>query len=608
VIEKARNYGRKTPCKTTVEYRNGLLKAGAVMKKMNRILSGFLSFAILAAFLPYSFSAHAASASALPDKLLVGYWHNFDNGLTPISRLKDISDKWDVVNVAFADIANDGTLSFTPFNATDSEFKSEIVSLNNKGIKVVLSLGGQNGALNLSNSTYTKNFTTSLLSTINKFGFNGIDIDVETGISLQSGDTDFKNPTTPTIVNLISSVKTICGTYGPDFILSFAPQIADVQGGITAYATNWGCYLPIIHGLRNQLTYLHVQHYNCGGNSSPDGRTYTQGTADFEVAMADMLLNGFPIAGNSGNVFPALRADQVLIGLPAAPGAAPSGGYINPSEMRKALDYLTKGIPFGGSYTLSNPNGYPGFRGLMAWSVNWDAQNGYEFSNSYRPYFPNGGTAQVISPTFNPPAATYSAPQTVALSCATAGASIYYTTNGTVPTANSTLYTAPITVSTTQTIKAIAVKSGLTSSNVASAAYTITPVSTKVAAPTFNPPAGTYSAPPAVTLSCATAGASIYYTVNGNTPTVNSTLYTAPITVANGQTIKAIAVKTGMTSSSVVSATFTITSSSQAWAPNVAYKAGDTVTYNGKAYKCIQPHTSLPGWEPSAVPSLWQLQ
>lgn len=474
-------------------------------------------------FHPYSCSNSAIAASPLPGKLLVGYWHNFDNGLTPTPKLKDVSDKWDVINVAFADIANDGTVSFTSFNATASDFKSQISCLNDKGIKVVLSLGGQNGALNLSNSAYTANFTNSLMATINQYGFNGIDIDVETGISLQSGDTDFKNPSTPTIVNLISSVKTICGSYGPDFILSFAPQIADVQGGITAYATNWGCYLPILYNLRNQLTYVHVQHYNCGGNSALDGRTYNQGTADFEVAMADMLLNGFPIAGNSGNVFPALRADQVIIGLPAAQGAAPSGGYIAPSEMRKALDYLTKGIPYGGSYQLSNPNGYPGFRGLMTWSVNWDAQNGYEFSNSYRPYFSNGGTTQAATPAFGVPAGTYSAPQTVGLSCATAGASIYYTTDGSTPTASSALYTAPITVSSTQTIQAIAVKTGMTNSIVASAAYTIS-------------------------------------------------------------------------------------SAQQAWAPNVAYKPGDTVTYNGKTYKCVQPHTSLLGWEPPAVPALWQLQ
>jgi chitinase len=46
--------------------------------------------------------------------------------------------------------------------------------------------------------------------------------------------------------------------------------------------------------------------------------------------------------------------------------------------------------------------------------------------------------------------------------------------------------------------------------------------------------------------------------------------------------------------------------SEDAWTPGKAYKAGDIVSYNGKKYKCIQPHTSLAGWEPSNVPALWQ--
>jgi len=76
-----------------------------------------------------------------------------------------------------------------------------------------------------------------------------------------------------------------------------------------------------------------------------------------------------------------------MIGLPAAPAAAPSGGYISPTEMKKALNYIIKGVPFGGKYKISNQSGYPAFRGLMSWSINWDAKNNFEFSNNYRTYF-----------------------------------------------------------------------------------------------------------------------------------------------------------------------------------------------------------------------------
>ncbi len=80
---------------------------------------------------------------------------------------------------------------------------------------------------------------------------------------------------------------------------------------------------------------------------------------------------------------------------------------------------------------------------------------------------------QVAAPTFTPAAGEYTAAQSVEIACATEGAAIYYTTDGTDPTAASTAYTAAIAVGETMTIKAIAVKEGMTDSEIATAAYTI---------------------------------------------------------------------------------------------------------------------------------------
>ncbi len=87
-------------------------------------------------------------------------------------------------------------------------------------------------------------------------------------------------------------------------------------------------------------------------------------------------------------------------------------------------------------------------------------------------------------------------------------------------------------------------------------------VAALVAAPTFSPPAGTYTADQSVTLSCATTGAAIHYTTDGSTPTAASPAYSTPIGVAGSgttMTIKAFAVKAGMIDSAVASAAYSIT-------------------------------------------------
>lgn len=162
------------------------------------------------------------------------------------------------------------------------------------------------------------------------------------------------------------------------------------------------------------------------------------------------------------------------------------------------------------------------------------------------------------TPTFSPGAGTYTSTQNVTISDATNGATIYYTTDGTTPTAASTKYTGPLTVATTQTVNAIATAAGFSNSAIATATYTI---QTQAAAPTFTPLAGTYSIPQTVSISSATAGATIYYTTNGTTPTTASTVYTAPIAVNATTTVQAIAAKSGFLTSGVSSATYTITSS-----------------------------------------------
>ena len=164
----------------------------------------------------------------------------------------------------------------------------------------------------------------------------------------------------------------------------------------------------------------------------------------------------------------------------------------------------------------------------------------------------------VATPTFSLTAGSYTGTQTVSISDSTSGATIYYTTNGSTPSSSSTKYTAAISVSVSETIKAIAELSGDTNSAVASAAYTIT-----VPTPTFSPAAGTYTSSQSVTISDATSGATCYYTLaagtTGTTPTTSSTKYTSAISVTATSVLEALCTYSGDTNSAVASAKYTIT-------------------------------------------------
>ncbi|MGA7158437.1 MAG: chitobiase/beta-hexosaminidase C-terminal domain-containing protein, partial [Acidobacteriaceae bacterium] len=174
------------------------------------------------------------------------------------------------------------------------------------------------------------------------------------------------------------------------------------------------------------------------------------------------------------------------------------------------------------------------------------------------------------TPTLSVAAGTYTTPQTVSIADTTKSALIYYTTDGSTPTASSTLYAGPITVGSTETINAIAIATNYNNSAIASATYTINLPA--AATPAFSVAAGTYTTVQSVSISDTTTGASIYYTLDGSVPTTKSLLYSGAITVPVSTTINAIAVappdynnSAEATAAYVINlppAAFTITSSS----------------------------------------------
>ena len=180
------------------------------------------------------------------------------------------------------------------------------------------------------------------------------------------------------------------------------------------------------------------------------------------------------------------------------------------------------------------------------------------------------GSSALATPTFSLAGGTYTSSQTVSISDASSGVTIYYTTNGTAPSASSTKYASAITVSASETLEAIAIETGHTNSAVAVAAFTINPAVNAAATPIFSPAGGTYATPQTVVISDATAGATIYFTTNGITPTTSSAVYTGAVAVSASETLRAIAIKTGSSNSSVATAAYTIGQASSA-VPAVAF-------------------------------------
>ncbi|MER6344241.1 chitinase [Streptomyces sp. NPDC001595] len=338
--------------------------------------------------------------SDLPPHALVGYLHaTFANG-SGYTRLADVPDSWDVIDLAFGEPTSvtSGDIRFTrcpvtecPNVESDAEFKSAIKAKQAAGKKVLISIGGQNGQVQLTTTAARDTFVSSVSRIIDEYGLDGLDIDFEGhSLSLNADDTDFRSPKTPVIVNLISALKTLKAKYGDGFVLTMAPETFFVQLGHQYYGTGkWGgqdpragAYLPVIHALRDDLTLLHVQDYNSGPIMGLDNQYHSMGGADFHIAMTDMLLTGFPVAGDANNVFPPLRPEQVAIGMPATTNAG--NGYVAPAEVVKTLDCLTRKANCG-SYTTHGT--WPGLRGLMTWSVNWDRFGGWEFQRTFDGYF-----------------------------------------------------------------------------------------------------------------------------------------------------------------------------------------------------------------------------
>jgi alpha-tubulin suppressor-like RCC1 family protein len=157
---------------------------------------------------------------------------------------------------------------------------------------------------------------------------------------------------------------------------------------------------------------------------------------------------------------------------------------------------------------------------------------------------------------FAPAPGSHSGAQSVTISTSTSGVTIHYTTSGREPTVADPSIASGQSVAVGQTsmLKALAVRTGWAPA-AAAGIYTIN-LGT-AAAPTFNPPGGTYAAPQTVAIASTTGGATIRYTTDGSEPSAFSPLYTGPVALRGSAQLKARAFKGSWTASATGSAVYT---------------------------------------------------
>ncbi|WP_406306898.1 chitinase [Streptomyces sp. NBC_00885] len=295
----------------------------------------------------------SVAPAAVPTHAVTGYWQNFNNGAT-VQTLAEVQDQYDIIAVSFADATSTpGEVTFNLDSAglggyTVEQFKADLAAKKSGGKSVIISIGGEKGAVAVNDDASAKAFADSAYRLMQEYGFDGVDIDLENGLNS---------------TYMTQALKSLSAKAGSGFVLTMAPQTIDMQSTSNEY-------FKTALNVKDILTVVNMQYYNSGSMLGCDGKVYSQGSVDFLTALACIQLEG------------GLDPSQVGIGVPASTRGAGSG-YVEPSVVNSALDCLTQGVNCG-SFKPSKT--YPGLRGAMTWSTNWDAAAGSAWSNAVGPH------------------------------------------------------------------------------------------------------------------------------------------------------------------------------------------------------------------------------
>jgi hypothetical protein len=204
-------------------------------------------------------------------------------------------------------------------------------------------------------------------------------------------------------------------------------------------------------------------------------------------------------------------------------------------------------------------------------------------------------TMKTGKPSVSPVSGQYSAGFTAYFSPGgTAGAVTIYSTDG----GSVWLTNTQAVIGGNVSLQVVSIKSGYFNSDAVIYNYTLKP-----AAPSFSLPSGDYSLPTNLVITCVTPGVSVYYTLDGSTPTPSSILYTAPLSLLSSKTVKAIAVKAGWNNSDIVSASYVFAGTSLFNETNNfgAVPATNSLTGNGYDFGGLTNYMTVPSSPSNAL-------
>ena len=310
--------------------------------------------------------------------VIAGYWENYVSR-NPI-KLFEISPLYEIINITFArDSGNsNGGLNFElnkylsdTLSYSKDEFKKDIISLQNRGKKVLISIGGTNvGNICVTNDDEANNFASSLIEIIDEYNFNGMDSDIETG----KIDINYFE----------KAILAISNNYGSNLMITLNSSLTGMRSADVNNGTD-NMWYKFAADMGDTLSIVSARYYNSGTQRGYDYDTIysrEQGHISFITSIIVKKIEDKKIS--NGNI------GITILSFEEAQDSSLPNAYLRPDEIVKALQSIIEGKDLQLDYKNFVPSrAYPELKSVTIWNINEDAKNNYEMAKSVNQYFQN---------------------------------------------------------------------------------------------------------------------------------------------------------------------------------------------------------------------------